>query len=60
MGKEKKCNDCSYFVEEVDLGNWTHEKAIECGHGFCLMDDLFTDTEPGDSACANFSEYEKE
>lgn len=60
MLTEKTCNNCKYFVEEKDLGNWSHEEAVKCGHGFCLMEDLFTDTNPSDPACINYKEYEKE
>lgn len=60
IASEKTCNNCHYFVEEDSNRDWTHEKAVKCGHGFCLMDDLFTDTQPGDNACINFNEYKKE
>lgn len=39
---EKTCRTCTYFVEENELGNYSHEVAVKNKEGFCLMKDLFT------------------
>ena len=51
------CNNCVWFVAEKN-GDFSHEEAVEKGEGFCLVQNLFSDTQPDDAACADFQEAE--
>lgn len=51
------CKECSWFVEEGEkIGDYSHEEALKRNHGFCLLQDLFTNVEPDDKACEDFNE----
>ena len=55
MKQEKKmiCNNCIYFVEETEeIGNYQHEEAVKKQKGFCILEDLFTETKP-EQECIN-------
>ena len=55
--KERICNNCQWFVEETEeVGDYQHDEAVRCGHGFCLQEDLFHDVESDDLACIDFCE----
>lgn len=57
----KTCNSCSWFVEETDkIGDYSHEEAVRCGRGFCLIRDFFTMRDAEDNACRDFCEDKKE
>jgi hypothetical protein len=57
----KACRMCSWFVEETDtIGDYSHAEALKRNHGFCLVQDLFTNVEPGDRACGDFCEEKNE
>lgn len=59
MLSSKVCNNCVWFVEETDkTGDYSHEEAVEKGEGFCLVQNLFSDIQPDDAACADFQEAE--
>ena len=54
------CKECSWFVEEGEkIGDYSHEEALKRNHGFCLIQDLFTNVEPDDKACEDFNEEKK-
>lgn len=55
------CKECSWFVEETEtIGVYSHEEALKRNHGFCLIQDLFTNVEPEDRACSDFNEEKNE
>ena len=57
--KDRICNNCQWFIEETEeVGDYQHDEAVRCGHGFCLIRDLFTNVEPEDPACIEFKEDE--
>lgn len=59
MLSSKVCNNCVWFVEETDtVGDYSHEEAVKQGKGFCLVQNLFSDIQPDDYACADFQEAE--
>lgn len=49
------CNNCVWFVTEKN-GDYSHKEAVKQGKGFCLVQNLFTETQPDDSACPDFEE----
>ena len=52
--KDRVCNNCQWFVEETEeIGDYQHEEAVRCRHGFCY---LFSNVEPEDPACVEFVE----
>jgi hypothetical protein len=46
-----------WFVKEKN-GDYSHKEAVKQGEGFCLIQNLFSDTQPDDAACADFEEAE--
>ena len=55
--KDRVCNNCQWFVEETEeIGDYQHDEAVRCGHGFCLVRPLFSNVEPEDPACVEFVE----
>lgn len=49
------CNNCVWFVKEKN-GDYSHKEAVKQGEGFCLVQNLFSDIQPDDYACADFEE----
>lgn len=61
MQKKMTCESCSWFVEETEtIGDYSHEEAVKRQHGFCLVQDLFTNVEPDDKPCEDFCEEKNE
>ena len=56
---EKTCRTCTYFVEENELGNYSHEVAVKNKEGFCLMKDLFTMADINEKACKGYTQKEE-
>lgn len=57
MLSDNACNNCQWFVEETEeIGDFKHSKAVSCGKGFCLIQDLFTEVTPDTPACKFFKQ----
>lgn len=43
------CKDCEMWVEEDEVTlDPSHEEALRCNSGFCVLQDLYTDKKPDD------------